>query len=149
MLNFNEKLQPNNILYAIDTSGNIYELQIVGTIPRPYPGTKDGEIYEYVVLIHFINESEDILYKFYLPVKELYKTIKLVKIYFGNSEKCKDNKNTEYLIGTDKQSLIQYYINKLDESIVYQNNVVNDGLQQIKNLQNTKDKLYELLKSIS
>ena len=63
------------------------------------------------------------------------------------SGEYKDTKNPYYLIGTDKIELIKYYIKRLDESIVYQNKVVNDGLDQIKQLQNTKDKLYEVIKS--
>ena len=46
-----------------------------------------------------------------------------------------------------KSNRFKYYIKRLDESIIYQNKVVNDGLAQIRQLQNTKDKLYEVIKS--
>ena len=147
MQTFNELLLPDQTLYAINTNGDICKLAISGICERTQLGRKTGPICGYYVLVYFLDESDSRLYKFFLPAKDINESIKLTKVYFASSEEYKDTKNPYYLIGTDKIELIKYYIERLDESIVYQNEVVNDGLAQIRHLQNTKDKLYEILKS--
>lgn len=147
MQTFNELLLPDQTLYAINTNGDICKLAISGICERTQLGRKAGPICGYYVLVYFLDESDSRLYKFFLPAKDINESVKLTKVYFASSEEYKDIKNPYYLIGTDKIELIKYYIERLDESIVYQNEVVNDGLAQIRHLQNTKDKLYEILKS--
>jgi hypothetical protein len=147
MQTFNELLLPDQTLYAINTNGDVCKLTISGICERMQLGKKMGSIFGYYVLIYFLDESDSKLYKFFLPAKDINESIKLTKVYFSSSKEYKDTKNPYYLIGTDKIELIKYYIEKLDESIIYQNEVVNDGLAQIRHLQNTKDKLYEILKS--
>lgn len=147
MQTFNELLLPDQTLFAINTNGDICKLAVSGICERTQLGRKAGPICGYYVLVYFLDESDSRLYKFFLPAKDINESIKLTKVYFASSEEYKDTKNPYYLIGTDKIELIKYYIERLDESIVYQNEVVNDGLVQIRHLQNTKDKLYEILKS--
>ena len=147
MQTFNELLLPDQTLYAINANGDVCKLAISGVCERTQLGRKTGPIWGYSIFVYFLDESDSRLYKFFLPTKDINESVKLIKVYFGSSEEYKDTKNPYYLIGTDKNELIKYYIERLDESIVYQNEVVNDGLAQIRHLQNTKDKLYEILKS--
>lgn len=147
MQTFNEILLPNQTLYAINSTGDVCKLAISGIHERTQLGRKTGPICGYYVLVYFLDESDSKLYKFFLHAKDVNESFKLTKVYFANSEEYKDSQNPYYLIGTDKIELIKYYIKKLDESIIYQNKVVNDGLAQIIQLQNTKDKLCEVIKS--
>ena len=130
MKTFRDVIKENSILYAIGFDGNISELRISEVKPRKYG---------YDINVIFNNESNNTFY-FFLSNKVLEKqNVELLKVFGVESNEYKNKQNPFYLIGIDKATLIKKYIDKLDESIVYQNDVVNDGLAQIKHLQNIKD----------
>lgn len=137
MQTFKDIVKENNTLYAIDFNGDIFELSISEVKPRKYG---------YDVIVIFGNDSNNTLYKFFLSNKVLEKqNIELLKVFGVEYAEYKDKQNQFYLIGIDKSTLIKQYIDKLNESIVYQNEVVNDGLAQIKHLQNIKDKCVKFM----
>lgn len=139
MQTFKDVVRENSILYAIGFGGNISELRISEVKPRKYGCD---------VIVIFNNESNNAFY-FFLSNKVLEEqNVELLKVFGVEYNEYKDKQNSFYLIGIDKATLIKKYINKLDESIAYQNDVVNDGLEQIKHLQNIKDSLYDVLKLI-
>lgn len=107
-----KELQIGDIVYAIDHKSDISICTIESITPRRF-GTKnlDGKIYGYGINISFDNDER--LYYIFIESRVMNGNIKQTKIYTGIDYAYKDKDFPCYLIGTDKKSLIEYYVNKL------------------------------------
>lgn len=130
-----KELQIGDVIYAIDHKSDISICTIEGIMPRSF-STKDldGKIYGYDIIISFEND-ERLLYYIFIESRIMNENIKQTKIYTDIDNTYKDKDFPYYLIGTDEKSLIEYYVNKLEESIAYQQEVISYGQKYINKLE--------------
>lgn len=118
-----KELQIGDVIYAIDYRSDISMFTIESIKPRRFD-TKDldGKIYGYDIIISFENVKR--LYYIFIESRAMNENIKQTKIYTAIDNMYKDKDFQFYLIGTDKKSLIEYYVNKLKELIAYHQEVI-------------------------
>lgn len=118
-----KELQIGDVIYAIDYRSDISMCTIEDIKPRRFD-TKDldGKIYGYDIIISFENVKR--LYYIFIESRAMNENIKQTKIYTAIDNMYKDKDFQFYLIGTDKKSLIEYYVNKLKELIAYHQEVI-------------------------
>ena len=130
-------------LFSITANGDLNAIIIedVAHVPKNYTSEKFlGD------KIMFKFSNNDHLYYTFIPFSNLKLSTKIISFYEEIDGKTQIVGNV--LIGVDKKSTIKYYIEHIEDSIKYQNKVVKEGIEQIKKLNVTKDKLNEILESI-
>lgn len=130
-------------LFSITANGDLNAIIIedVAHVPKNYTSEKflgDKIIFKF--------SNNDHLYYTFIPFSNLKLSTKIISFYEEIDGKTQIVGNV--LIGVDKKSTIKYHIEHIEDSIEYQNKVVKEGIEQIKKLNVTKDKLNEILESI-
>lgn len=142
-----KELQIGDVIYAIDHKSDISICTIEGIVPKRF-GTKDldGKIYGYDIIVSF--ENDERLYYIFIESRVMNENIKQTKIYTGIYYAYKDKDFPCYLIGTDKRSLVEYYINKLEASITYQQKVISSGQKTVSKLENIVKNYKQILENL-
>lgn len=130
-------------LFSITANGDLTAIIIedVVRVPKNYTS---GKFLGDKITFKFSNN--DHLYYTFIPFSNLKLSTKIISFYEEIDGKTQIVGNV--LIGVDKKSTIKYHIEHIEDSIKYQNKVVKEGIEQIKKLNVTKDKLNEILESI-
>lgn len=130
-------------LFSITANGDLTAIIIedVVRVPKNYTS---GKFLGDKITFKFSNN--DHLYYTFIPFSNLKLSTKIISFYEEIDGKTQIVGNV--LIGVDKKSTIKYHIEHIEYSIEYQNKVVKEGIEQIKKLNVTKDKLNEILESI-
>ena len=136
-------IQVRDKLFSITTNGdhNAIIIEDIIYVHKNYTNEKflgDKIIFKF--------SDNDHLYSTFIPFGNLKLSTKIISFYEEIDGKTQIVGNV--LIGVDKKSTIKYHIEHIEDSIKYQNKVVKEGIEQIKKLNVTKDKLNEILESI-
>jgi len=139
MKNFSE-IKEGAILYVLNNITGVEEIIIKSIQALVAFKTQ----YAYDVCINFVNDMQT---TYRLTIEKRYddQEVILTKIYTENCDRFKNPENPYYLIATNKPKLIEYYIEQLNKSIAYQQEVVNEGQDQIKKLQDLIKQYKEML----
>ena len=130
-------------LFSITANGDLNAIIIKDIVYVPKNYTNEKFLGDKIT---FKFSDNDHLYYTFIPFSNLKLSTKIISFYEEIDGKTQIVGNV--LIGVDKKSTIKYYIEHIEDSIEYQNKVVKEGIEQIKKLNVTKDKLNEILESI-
>ena len=115
-------LQKNDIVWGINIDKQIEEFKIIQIT--------DHDFYsEYEMC------RNNIKYRFMIKRSDYDIDAKLIQMKNDNTEEI-----TQCLISTDREILISYYVDKLIESLKFEEEVVNAGLKSIENIKYEIDK---------
>ena len=119
----------DTLLYAINSDIKILKL----IVDHTEEVKAFGRVIYYNVYFHFLNDSNLNYFKIDVRHNDM-KDVELCKV-FTDKRNILNNEMPYYLIGDNVNALIEHYINKLEESIAYQQKVIDDGIAKISNLQ--------------
>ena len=138
MLNF-EDVKSGDILYNITPEKTLIKLYVknISIVKHPIDKSK----------IHGINifvskeYNEFSTYRIFIHNSYFDKNVKFTQIIDTKYKEIEDiPDNTYQLISTNKNDLIDYHLQRLQEIIEYQQRIVNEGLKTIEKIKDEKEK---------
>lgn len=138
MLNF-EDVKPGDILYNITPEKTLIKLYVktISIVKHPIDESK---IYGMNI---FVNKEDDefSIYKIFIHHSYFDKNVKFTQIIDTKYKELENILNNKYqLISTNKNDLIDYHLQRLQETIEYQQQIVNEGLKAIEKIQDEEVK---------
>ena len=138
MLNF-EDVKSGDILYNITPEKTLIKLYVknISIVKHPIDKSKIPGINIFVSKEY----NEFSTYRIFIHNSYFDKNVKFTQIIDTKYKEIEDiPDNTYQLISTNKNDLIDYHLQRLQEIIEYQQRIVNEGLKTIEKIKDEKEK---------